>query len=95
MKNTDYLDFIRMHPCADCGKLGPSLAHHVSFVDGTRIGGKADDYYTIPLCRACHTNEHSGFGMDDIDICKAGWKLATEYIERRKNHGKKEREKSD
>jgi len=93
VKNTDYLDFIRMHPCADCGKIGPSIAHHVSFVDGTRIGGKADDEYTIPLCMVCHNNIHAGYGMDEIDILRTMVKLLVE--ERKKTHGKKEREKSD
>ena len=82
MKDKDYLDFIRIHPCADCGKAGPSIAHHVSFIDGTRVGGKADDYYTIPLCMVCHNNEHAALGMDHVDICKVGWKLAVEYITR-------------
>lgn len=57
-RNEAYLQFIREKPCFWCGK-GPSRAHHVSYVDGTGIGTKPSDLFTIPLCDACHLREHS------------------------------------
>lgn len=80
--NPRYLDFIRMQPCASCGKPGPSDPHHASWVDGTRASGKADDAFAYPLCRVCHTNHHTGYGMDAIDEALVMLRYLRDYLKR-------------
>ena len=57
--NNDYLDWVRCHPCVVCGCGPPSEPHHISFVDGTRMGGKPDDWYAVSMCRTCHNRMHN------------------------------------
>lgn len=46
---------IRQLPCCQCQAPAPSQACHANWGEfGKGMGKKADDAYTIPLCRACH-----------------------------------------
>lgn len=50
-----YLAFMREQDCCCCRRQGPNDPHHF----GERgMGQKADDYHTVPLCRACHDHFH-------------------------------------
>jgi hypothetical protein len=56
-RHSDYLRFIRRQPCVVCGALYTIEAAH-SGVRG--LGQKADDLFTLPLCRHHHrTGPHS------------------------------------
>lgn len=55
-KAPSYLAFMREQECCWCRRPGPSDPHHF----GKRgTGQKADDYHTVPLCRACHEYFHA------------------------------------
>lgn len=60
-----YLRWLRKKPCCVCGKPAPSDAAHIRFGSeayGKRNVGmaeKPDDRWAIPLCRECHTSQHS------------------------------------
>lgn len=41
---------------------------------------KVDDTQTVPLCRICHNQEHTGFGLDKKILMRAMVKYLTEYI---------------
>lgn len=44
-------------PCVGCQAPPPSDVAHANWGEfGKGLGKKADDEYTIPLCRACHHN---------------------------------------
>ena len=80
--NPRYLDYVRGLPCASCGRIGPSDPHHISWVEGTRAGGKADDSYVLPLCRLCHQLEHEQYGMEKLEIATAMLRALKGYLER-------------
>lgn len=80
-RSTEYLEFVRMHPCCVCMAAAPNDPHHVSFVEGTGMGMKPNDLYTVPLCRKCHDQAHNSVfwrGKFSLEICK----LLAEWIER-------------
>lgn len=53
MKNR--LDRLKSLPCVQCQAPPPSDPCHANWGEfGKGMGIKADDLYTIPLCRACH-----------------------------------------
>ena len=55
MRDAKRLAAIRKLPCVKCGKPAPSEACHANWSEyGKSMGKKADDEYTIPMCRACH-----------------------------------------
>ena len=59
MRNPKRLSDIRKLPCVECGK-SPADAAHSNFSEhGKGKGIKADDRYTIPLCR----NHHMQFDL--------------------------------
>lgn len=63
LRNPLYLDFIRSRPCSLCG-FPVAEPHHVlkqlRGVSESGIGRKGSDYLSIPVCRRCHTEFHSG-----------------------------------
>lgn len=59
-RNERYLAFVREHDCCACGADGPSDPHHWALKGkGGGMGTKADDFRTVPLCRACHDYYHA------------------------------------
>ncbi len=54
-----YLNAVRAKDCCACGRFGPSQAAHVRIGNGGGIGLKPSDYFTVPLCAWCHSNQHS------------------------------------
>ena len=55
MRSPKRLAEIRKLPCVRCGNPPPSEACHANWAEfGKSMGRKADDEYTIPMCRACH-----------------------------------------
>lgn len=59
-----HLGFIRTLPCICCGNEIESQAAHIRFSDArvakvnAGVGAKADDYWTLPMCRAHHDEQH-------------------------------------
>ena len=45
---------LRQLPCCQCGASPVDVAHANWGEFGKGMGKKADDAYTIPLCRSCH-----------------------------------------
>ena len=52
-----YLDFVRELPCSHCGN-SPTVAHHVIGIGMGKMGGKASDIHSMPLCGGCHNLVH-------------------------------------
>jgi hypothetical protein len=84
-RDNRHLAFIRRLPCAACLTTHASDAAHLRAGDiaaGKRPTGKAEkpsDRWTMPLCRDCHTRQHSGaelafwsaLDIDPFDLCQA------------------------
>ena len=55
---------VRAHECCSCGLSAPSEPHHCApagisaAATGAGMSMKADDHWTIPLCRTCHRRWH-------------------------------------
>lgn len=66
MRNNQRLAKIRQLPCCQCGASPPSQACHSNWQEhGKGRVIKADDEYTIPLCRKHHNLfDTYGLGMD-------------------------------
>ena len=58
-QNEAYKGWIRMQPCAKCGMVGFSVAHHERGLGGGGVGMKPPDYYCVPLCNNCHYERHT------------------------------------
>lgn len=58
LRDKKHIAFIRTLPCVRCGVRGCDAAH-ISFAGGKGMGRKVDDCYVVPLCRRCHTYQHS------------------------------------
>ena len=55
MRSPKRLAEIRKSPCVRCGNPAPSEACHANWAEfGKSMGKKADDEYTVSLCRNCH-----------------------------------------
>ncbi|WP_316168885.1 MULTISPECIES: ERF family protein [unclassified Bradyrhizobium] len=52
-----HLSFVRAQPCLVCKRV-PSDAHHLKFAQPKALGRKVSDEFTVPLCRAHHTDLH-------------------------------------
>lgn len=84
-RDNGHLAFIRCLPCVACYAVGRSDAAHLRMADvarGKRYTGKGEkpsDCWTTPLCRDCHTRQHSGseaafwsaLNIDPVDLCRA------------------------
>jgi putative HNHc nuclease len=64
-KNEKHLRFVRERCCIICGS-SPCDAAHIKMADAriakplsSNIGMKADDCFTLPLCRRHHEEQHS------------------------------------
>lgn len=86
--NKKHLEKIGRLPCAVCGAFGSDAAHlRASSIEHgkrqTGMGEKPDDKWTTPLCRTCHTEQHSSplgevgwweqYGLDPFDLCERLW----------------------
>jgi len=87
-RSKKYLDFIREHPCCNCGHPARSEAHHVRFDGNGGTSLKPPDTHTIPLCNdgtdfQCHalTQQFKENGADFMFALKTMVKMQSEYIE--------------
>lgn len=57
-RSPKHLEFVRSLPCCVC--LNPeSVAAHIRIGTDGGMGLKPSDFYTVPLCHACHTKQHN------------------------------------
>lgn len=88
VRNNAYLAFLRRQPCLNCNTPTGSDAAHIRFAptgSGWRYVGKGekpDDVRAVPLCRSCHTLQHSMserrfwediLGYDPVEQCAKYW----------------------
>ena len=56
MNNNQRLKALRQFGCVECGRRPVDIAHSNFSEHGKGKGIKADDGYTVALCRACHSD---------------------------------------
>jgi len=66
VRNQRYLEYIRSHPCMECGTDVGVIAHH-SDPNNTAMGRKVSDFCTVALCQPCHQRLHDGSGTPTKD----------------------------
>jgi hypothetical protein len=63
-RSETYLDYVRSHECCSCSYRSPSEPHHCApagispGITGSSMSQKANDMWTIPVCRNCHDRWH-------------------------------------
>ena len=93
IQSLGHLAFIRTLACIVCGHdLGVDAAH-IRYGDpraskpNPGLGQKPSDLWTVPLCRACHTKQHSmnerayweSVGIDPVFYALALWAFSGDY----------------
>jgi len=53
-----HCSFVRSHACCACGSTAAIEVAHVRKGTGAGIGQKPSDFWTISLCRECHSTQH-------------------------------------
>ena len=78
------LNKIRQLPCVKCHAPPPSQACHANWGEyGKGMGIKADDEYTISLCRSCHSwlDEYKELNREQAKAWFMGkWKLVNRWL---------------
>lgn len=65
-RDNGFLAFLRRQPCVTCGAHAPNDAAHLRMAcreigkPSTGMQVKPSDRFAVPLCRTCHTTQHSG-----------------------------------
>ena len=57
-RRAQHLAFVRQLSCVTCGKAAPSEAAHLRTGTDGGVGSKPGDRYAVPLCTACHAEQH-------------------------------------
>jgi hypothetical protein len=81
LRDKRHRQFVAAQPCAVCGRQ-PSDAHHLRFAQPRGLGTKVSDEFTVPLCRAHHSELHRAgkemewwkqFGVNSMGIAYKLW----------------------
>jgi len=80
-RSSSHLAAIRQLPCIACGREGETEAAHIRVGTDGGMGVKPHDKFAVPLCRACHRQQHqvgevtfwSGLGIDPTGAANALW----------------------
>ena len=56
MTNNQRFEALRKFSCVECGRRPVDIAHSNFSEHGKGKGIKADDSYTVALCRVCHSD---------------------------------------
>lgn len=56
MTNNQRFEALRQFGCVECGRRPVDIAHSNFSEHGKGKGIKADDSYTVALCRVCHSD---------------------------------------
>ena len=71
-----YLKWVAGLPCANCGtEDGTVIAHHLIGVGQGKMGGKASDKESMPLCYNCHAEIHLSGGNKQDQYEWIGWTI--------------------
>jgi hypothetical protein len=81
-----HLVFVRQLPCVTCGKAAPSEAAHVRTGTDGGVGSKPGDRYAVPLCTACHADQHrvgeltfwSALRIDPLNVALRLWTVSAD-----------------
>ena len=81
-----HLAFVRQLPCVACGKAAPSEAAHVRTGTDGGVGMKPGDRYAVPLCTACHAEQHrvgeltfwSTLRIDPVNVALRLWTISAD-----------------
>jgi hypothetical protein len=63
IRSRKYLDWVKTLDCCMCRAPDYSDPHHITGKGQGGMGTKADDLYTMPLCRHCHDEMHKDPGL--------------------------------
>src|SRR5882762_7267797 len=72
--DSGYLAWLRTCICCACGVFPPCDAAHIRSASpehgkpATGMGEKPSDFWSLSLCRSCHTKQHS---MNELEFWKA------------------------
>ena len=85
-KRVQHLAFVRQLPCVTCGKAAPSEAAHVRAGTDGGVGMKPSDRYAIPLCTACHAEQHrvgeltfwAALRVDPLNVAFRLWTMSAD-----------------
>lgn len=58
-KSPAHRAFVRSRACCRCDSIAAVECAHVRIGSGAGVGQKPDDWRTVGLCRACHTEQHT------------------------------------
>ncbi|OCG72975.1 DUF968 domain-containing protein [Gilliamella sp. Occ4-3] len=58
-ESAKYTQWVKAQPCVCCGKQADDPHHIIGYGQG-KMGGKAHDIFTLPLCREHHNELHRG-----------------------------------
>lgn len=81
----NHLAFIRTLPCIACGyAFENSQPAHVRLSKDGGTGMKPGDRFTVPLCAACHADQHrvgeltfwAEFGIDPLNVAFRLWTVS-------------------
>ena len=93
IQSLGHIAFLHSLPCIACGNDLGSDAAHIRFTDpraskrNPGIGQKPSDMWTVPLCRVCHSKQHSmneraywaAVGVDPVFYALALWAFSGDY----------------
>src|SRR5215469_11984161 len=67
-RDRNHLAFIRQLCCLACGRRGPCEAAHIRSGSNAGMGKKPRDSLAVPLCGACHAEQHNKWNGSEIDF---------------------------
>ena len=85
-RRVQHLAFVRQLPCVSCGKAAPSEAAHVRTETDGGVGMKPGDRYAVPLCTACHAEQHrvgeltfwAALRVDPLNVALRLWTVSSD-----------------
>lgn len=58
-KSQKHRDYVRTFACSKCGETAGIEVAHVRIAGDGGMARKPSDFYTVSLCKPCHTQQHS------------------------------------
>lgn len=58
-KSQKHRDYVRTFACCKCGETAGIEVAHVRLGTDGAMGRKPSDFYTVSLCKECHTRQHA------------------------------------
>jgi hypothetical protein len=82
IRDKEHLRYVASQPCLLCSAT-PSDAHHLRFTQPRAMARKVGDEFTVPLCRAHHSELHNSgneaawwhdMGIEPLEIARQLWR---------------------